>query len=69
MITETISHYRVLAQIGGTGPGAVYAAEDIDSGRRVAIKFLAPDKNVDWEALERDLRMISALKHPNICMI
>ena len=69
MITETISHYRVLSQIGGTGPGAVYAAEDIDSGRRVAIKFLAPDKNVDWEALERDLRMISALKHPNICMI
>ena len=69
MISETISHYRVLSQIGGTGPGAVYAAEDIDSGRRVAIKFLAPDKNVDWEALERDLRMISALKHPNICMI
>jgi tetratricopeptide (TPR) repeat protein len=69
MITETISHYRVLSQIGGTGPGAVYAAEDIDSGRRVAIKFLAPDKDVDWEALERDLRMISALKHPNICMI
>ena len=69
MITETISHYRVLAQIGGTGPGAVYAAEDIDSGRRVAIKFLAPDKDVDWEALERDLRMISALKHPNICVI
>ena len=69
MISETISHYRVLSQIGGTGPGAVYAAEDIDSGRRVAIKFLAPDKDVDWEALERDLRMISALKHPNICVI
>jgi len=30
MITETISHYRVLSQIGGPGPGVVYAAEDID---------------------------------------
>ncbi len=69
MITETISHYRVLSQIGGTGPGAVYAAEDIDSGRRVAIKFLPPDKNVDWATLEREIRTITALKHPNICTI
>ncbi|HZS96507.1 MAG TPA: protein kinase [Terriglobales bacterium] len=69
MITETISHYRVLSQIGGPGPGVVYAAEDIDSGRRVAIKFLPPDKDVDWAALERDIQTISALKHPNICAI
>src|SRR5258708_7683575 len=69
MITETISHYRVLSQIGGTGAGAVYAAEDIDSGRRVAIKFLPPDKHFDWATLERDIRTISALGQPNICAI
>ena len=69
MITETISHYRVLSQIGGTGPGAVYAAEDIDSGKRVAIKFLPPDPPVERAALERDIRAISALEHPNICAI
>ncbi len=69
MITETISHYRVLSQIGGTGPGAVYAAEDIDSGRRVAIKFLPPEKPIEWAALERDIQTISALKNPNICTI
>lgn len=40
MLTETISHYRVLSQVGGTGTGAVYAAEDLNLGRRVAIKFL-----------------------------
>jgi tetratricopeptide (TPR) repeat protein len=69
MITESISHYRVLSQIGGTGPGAVYAAEDIDSGRRVAIKFLPPDRPGDFAALERDIQAVSALGHPNICRI
>ena len=69
MITESISHYRVLSQIGGTGPGAVYAAEDIDSGRRVAIKFLAPEKRVDLALLERDLQAMSELGHANICKI
>ena len=47
MITETISHYRVLSQLGGKGDGVLYEAEDLNTGRLVALKWLPPD-------LERD---------------
>jgi tetratricopeptide (TPR) repeat protein len=67
MIAETISHYRVLSQLGGTGAGAVYAAEDLDSNRRVALKFLPLELRNDPTALERDILAVAALQHPNIC--
>jgi len=72
MLTETISHYRVLSQVGGTGTGAVYAAEDLNLGRRVAIKFLPDNLEKDPLALERvtrEILAVSALKHPNICAV
>jgi len=71
MIAETISHYRVLSQVGGTGPGAVFAAEDPKSGRRVAIKFLpkALENGVALAEFERATGVLSALNHPNICAI
>ena len=69
MITETISHYRVLSQLGGSGAGTVYAAEDLDSSRQVALKFLTPEPKIDSAILERDIRSVAALHHPNICAI
>ena len=69
MITETISHYRVLSQLGGIGVGAVYAVEDLDSSRQVALKFLAPEPKIDFAILERDIRTVEGLHHPNICAI
>jgi len=71
MIGQTISHYRILEQIGEGGMGVVYEAEDTRLGRRVAIKIpsAAPDSHNHHARFLREARSVSALSHAHIATL
>lgn len=71
MIGTTISHYRVLGQIGEGGMGVVYVAEDSRFGRRVAIKIphAGKDESHYRSRFLREARAVSRLNHRNIATV
>ncbi len=72
MVGETISHYRILDQIGAGGMGVVYKAYDQQLEREVALKVLPQGLLAD-EAARRRFRKealaLARLNHPNIATI
>lgn len=72
MIGQTISHCRLLAELGRWGMGVVYKARDTHLDRGAAIKVLPRERVADSERQRRfvqEAKAASALNHPNIVHI
>ena len=67
---RTLSHYRLLHEIGRGGQGQVFLAEDTRLKRKVALKILAPGFDPKFrERFEREAAAASRLDHPGICAV
>jgi serine/threonine protein kinase/streptogramin lyase len=68
----TVAGYRIEALIGRGGMGAVYRAEEVGLGRKVALKVIAPELAQDERFRERFLResrIAASLDHPHVVPI
>src|SRR6185295_9288104 len=62
--------YRVTREIGRGGMAAIYEAENVDIGKRVAVKVLAAEltsSSVVVERFLREARAAAAVSSPYIC--
>src|SRR5881392_4018925 len=59
--------YKLEGPLGRGGMSEVHAAEDLELGRRVALKLLAPD--ADRARFEREARAVASLAHPNVMQL
>lgn len=72
MIGSTVSHYRIIEEIGHGGMGRVYKAQDTQLGHLVAVKVVTEKYLENREIVkrfERECLVISSLKHPHICTV
>ncbi|HEX6243755.1 MAG TPA: BREX system ATP-binding domain-containing protein [Polyangiales bacterium] len=59
--------YRLLRKLGEGGQGAVYEAEDLDRGKRVAIKLLRALSDSAVARFKREFRIRERITHP--CLV
>jgi hypothetical protein len=64
---EQFGHYAIVRALGAGGMGAVYEAEDLESGRRVALKVLSHrlDSPGARERFFREGSLAASINHPN----
>ena len=72
LLGTTVGHFRIIDQLGKGGMGEVFIGYDEKLDRKVALKSIRAEHRLDAEAKARFLRearVLSQLKHPNICQI
>jgi serine/threonine protein kinase len=72
MINKTVSHYKIISQVGQGGMGVLYLAEDLELNRKAVLKFLPPEMINDPETnlrFKREAQSAGSLSHPNIVTI
>jgi len=72
VVGSELAGYQIEALIGRGGMGAVYRAEELALGRKVALKVIAPELAEDSRFRERFLResrIAASLDHPHIVPI
>src|SRR6266576_306136 len=65
--TVIAGRYRLDDVLGRGGMSEVWRAEDLELGRHVALKLLAPD--ADTARFDREARAVASLAHPNITQL
>ncbi len=63
------SKYRLAERIGGGGMGDVYRADNVSTGKAVAIKFLHPELSDNADLAQRffqEAQAVNRIRHPNI---
>src|SRR6185436_2527148 len=62
------SKYLVIHQLGSGGMGTVYLAQDVDLGRKVAVKVMNAAEQTGALAarMTREARIVALLEHPSI---
>ena len=69
VIGRIIKNYEIEEQLGKGGMGVVYRAEDLQLGRKVALKLLSPELAENEGFRERfvsESRLAAAIDHPHI---
>src|SRR5262245_51432517 len=72
LIGSELAGYRVESLIGRGGMGAVYLAEQVQLGRKVALKVLSPElaESDDFRLrFARESRLAASLDHPHVVPI
>jgi len=68
-VPEQLGPYRVLAPIGRGGMGAVYKAQDPETGQLVALKTVLLPRRELLQSIRREIVALARLEHPGIVRI